>query len=156
MAALNTPESAGKIIEIGGSDVLTYGDMMLDYAQVRGLHRYLIPVPVLTPRLSSHWVHWMTPIPTQIARPLIDGLQNEVIVRDELANKIFPQIQPLDYKTSVQLALDRLEASQIESFWSDALVSSQGDSTNSGVQEHRRNDHRKADSPHRGDPGEGF
>jgi uncharacterized protein YbjT (DUF2867 family) len=127
VAALNTPESAGKIIEIGGSDVLTYGDMMLDYAQVRGLHRYLIPVPVLTPRLSSHWVHWMTPIPAQIARPLIDGLQNEVIVRDDLANKIFPQIQPLDYKTSVQLALDRLEASQIESFWSDALVSSRGD-----------------------------
>ena len=127
VAALNTPESAGKIIEIGGSDVLTYGDMMLDYAQVRGLRRYLIPVPVLTPRLSSHWVHWMTPIPAQIARPLIDGLQNEVVVRDELAKKMFPQIQPLDYKTSVQLALDRLEASQIESSWSDALVSSQGD-----------------------------
>jgi uncharacterized protein YbjT (DUF2867 family) len=127
VAALNTPGSAGKIIEIGGSDVLTYGDMMLDYAQVRGLRRYLIPVPVLTPRLSSHWVHWMTPIPAQIARPLIDGLQNEVVVRDELAKKLFPQIQPLDYKTSVQLALDRLEASQIESSWSDALVSSQGD-----------------------------
>ncbi|MCJ7659446.1 MAG: SDR family oxidoreductase [Anaerolineales bacterium] len=127
VAALNTPESAGKIIEVGGSDVLTYGDMMLDYARVRGLRRYLIPVPVLTPRLSSHWVHWMTPIPAQIARPLIDGLQNEVVVRDRLAKKIFPQIQPLDYKTSVQLALDRLEASQIESSWSDALVSSQGD-----------------------------
>jgi uncharacterized protein YbjT (DUF2867 family) len=127
VAALNTPESIGKIIEIGGSDVLTYGDMMLGYAQVRGLNRYLIPVPVLTPRLSSHWVHWMTPIPSQIARPLIDGLQNEVVVRDDLANEIFPQIQPLDYKTSVQLALDRLEASQIESSWSDALVSSGGD-----------------------------
>ena len=127
VAALHTPESAGKIVEIGGSDVLTYGDMMLDYAQVRGLNRYLIPVPVLTPRLSSHWVHWMTPIPAQIARPLIDGLQNEVVVRDDLAKKIFPNIQLFDYKTSVRLALDRLEASQIESSWSDALVSSQGD-----------------------------
>jgi uncharacterized protein YbjT (DUF2867 family) len=127
VVALDTPESAGKIIEIGGSDVLTYGGMMRDYAQVRGLRRYLIPVPVLTPRLSSHWVHWMTPIPSQIARPLIDGLQNEVVVRDDQAKKLFPQIQPLDYKTSVQLALDRLDASQIESSWSDALVSSQGD-----------------------------
>lgn len=127
VAALNTPESTGKIVEIGGSDVLNYGDMMIDYAKVRGLRRYLIPVPVLTPRLSSHWVHWMTPIPSQIARPLIDGLQNEVIVRDELAKKLFPQIQPLDYRTSVQIALDRLEASQIESSWSDALASSQGD-----------------------------
>ncbi len=127
VTALYTPESAGEIIEIGGSDVLTYGDMMLDYAKVRGLHRYLIPVPVLTPRLSSHWVHWMTPIPAKIARPLIDGLQNEVVVRDELAKNIFPNIQLLDYKTSVRLALDRLEASQVESSWSDALVSSQGD-----------------------------
>ena len=127
VVALKTPESADKIIEIGGSDVLTYGDMMLDYAQVRGLRRYLIPVPVLTPRLSSYWVHWMTPIPTQIAGPLIEGLHNEVVVRDELAKKIFPQIQPFDYKNSVQLALDRLEASKIESSWSDSLVSSQGD-----------------------------
>ena len=127
IAALETPESSDTIIEIGASDVLTYGEMMLDYAKVRGLRRYLIPVPVLTPRLSSHWVHWMTPIPVQIARPLIDGLQNEVIVRNVLATKIFPKIQPLDYQTSVKLALDRLEASQIESSWSDALVSSQGD-----------------------------
>jgi uncharacterized protein YbjT (DUF2867 family) len=127
VTALSTPESAGKIIEIGGSDVLTYGDMMLDYAQVRGLRRYLIPVPVLTPRLSSYWVHWMTPIPTQIAGPLIEGLHNEVVVHDELAREIFPKIQPLDYKSSVQLALDRLEASTIESSWSDSLVSSQGD-----------------------------
>lgn len=127
VAALGTSESSGKIIEIGGSDVLTYGDMLLDYAQVRGLRRYLISVPVLTPRLSSHWVHWMTPIPAQIARPLIDGLQNEVVVRGDLAAKIFPQIKPLNYKTSVRRALDHLEASQIESSWSDALVSSQGD-----------------------------
>ncbi len=102
VTALSTPKSAGKIIEIGGSDVLTYGDMMLDYALVRGLRRYLIPVPVLTPRLSSYWVHWMTPIPTQIAGPLIEGLHNEVVVHDELAREIFPQIQPLNYQTSVK------------------------------------------------------
>ena len=127
VAALETPQSTGRIIEIGGKDVMTYGDMMLDYAEVRGLRRFLIPVPVLTPRLSSHWVHWMTPIPANIARPLIDGLQNEVIVRDDLAVEIFPDIELFDYKTSVRRALARLEASQIESSWSDALVSSQGD-----------------------------
>lgn len=127
IAALDTPESKGKIIEIGGSDVMTYGEMMLDYAKVRGLRRYLIPVPVLTPRLSSYWVHLTTPIPAQISRPLIDGLQNETIVRDDLAEKIFPKIKPIDYKTAVQLALNGLEASQIETSWSDALVSSQGD-----------------------------
>jgi len=63
VAALDVPESAGKIVEIGGSDVLTYEQMMLGYAEVRGLRRWLVPVPVLTPRLSSYWVHWVTPIP---------------------------------------------------------------------------------------------
>jgi uncharacterized protein YbjT (DUF2867 family) len=127
VAAVDTLESLDKIIEIGGSDVMTYGDMMLEYAKVRGLRRYLIPVPVLTPRLSSYWVHWMTPIPAKISRPLIEGLHNEVIVRNELAQKIFPQIKPIDYQTAVRLALARLEASQIESSWSDAIVSSRGD-----------------------------
>jgi uncharacterized protein YbjT (DUF2867 family) len=127
VAALETPVSRGEIIEIGGSNVLTYGDMMMDYAEVRGLHRVLLPVPVLTPRLSSHWVHWMTPIPADIARPLIQGLRNEVIVRDDKARRLFPSIQPIDYQTSVRLALTSLEASQVETAWSDALVTSQGD-----------------------------
>ncbi len=127
VTALETPESRGKVIEIGGSDVLTYGDMMMGYAEVRGLHRLLLPVPVLTPRLSSHWVHWVTPIPAEIARPLIEGLRNEVIVRDDTARRLFPNIQPMDYQTSVRLALASLEASQVETAWSDALVTSQGD-----------------------------
>jgi uncharacterized protein YbjT (DUF2867 family) len=125
--ALNTPESIGKIIEIGGKDVLTYGEMMQQYAQVRGLKRWLLPVPVLTPRLSSHWVHWITPIPKEIARPLIDGLRNEVIIRNDSSSRIFPQIQPMDYQSAVKLALERLEAGRIESRWSDSLASSQGD-----------------------------
>jgi uncharacterized protein YbjT (DUF2867 family) len=127
VSALDTPESAGRIIEIGGRDVLTYGDMMRQYAQVRGLKRWLLPVPVLTPRLSSHWVHWITPIPKEIARPLIEGLRNEVIMRDNTSSQIFPQIEPMDYRTAVKLALDRLEADRIESRWSDSLASSQGD-----------------------------
>ena len=90
VAALVKPESASKIVEIGGSDVLTYGDMMMGYARARGLRRWLLSVPVLTPRLSSYWVHLVTPIPASIARPLIDGLRNEVIVRDTLAQDLFP------------------------------------------------------------------
>ncbi|MBN1148498.1 MAG: SDR family oxidoreductase, partial [Anaerolineales bacterium] len=127
LAALENPGSAGKIIEIGGADVLTYGEMMLGYAQVRGLRRYLLPVPVLTPRLSSYWVHWVTPIPAAIARPLIQGLRNEVVVRSDEARRLFPDIQPVDYRTAVQRALANVEASQVETIWSDALASSQGD-----------------------------
>jgi uncharacterized protein YbjT (DUF2867 family) len=127
VSALDTPGSAGRIIEIGGKDVLTYGDMMQQYAQVRGLKRWLLPVPVLTPRLSSHWVHWITPIPKEIAQPLIEGLRNEVIMRDDTSSQIFPQIEPMDYRSAVKLALGRLEADRIESRWSDSLASSQGD-----------------------------
>lgn len=125
--ALETPESTGKVIEIGGADVLTYGEMMLEYAQVRGLRRWLIAVPVLTPRLSSYWVHIVTPIPAGIARPLIDGLRNEVIVRHPLARELFPQIKPMGYRSAVDLALRDLEARHIETSWSDALVNIQGD-----------------------------
>lgn len=127
VAALQTPESTGRIIEIGGSDVLTYGEMMLGYARVRGLRRWLIPVPVLTPRLSSYWVHWVTPIPAEIARPLIEGLRNEVIVRDDTAQRLFPHVEPLGYQAAVERALAVLDAGHVETAWSDALVTSQGD-----------------------------
>ncbi len=126
-SALESPESVGKVIEIGGSDVLTYGEMMTGYARIRGLQRWLVSVPVLTPRLSSYWVHIVTPIPAAIARPLIDGLRNEVIVRGDLAQVLFPKIKPLDYHTAVASALADLEAHRIETSWSDALANSQGD-----------------------------
>jgi uncharacterized protein YbjT (DUF2867 family) len=125
--ALENPESAGKIIEIGGDEVLTYGEMMTEYASVRGLKRRLIPVPVLTPRLSSHWVHWITPIPAEIAQPLIEGLKNEVIMHDNLAQQLFPEINPIGYRVAVERALDRLKAGLVESSWRDSLSSSQGD-----------------------------
>ena len=88
---------------------------------------WLLPVPVLTPRLSSYWVHLVTPIPASVARPLIEGLRNEVIVRDPSARDLFPQIKPMDYHTAVSLALADLEARHVETSWSDALVNSQGD-----------------------------
>ena len=127
VAALETPESHGQIIEIGGRDVLTYKEMMSTYARLRGLRRFIIPVPVLTPRLSSYWVHVVTPIPSAIAQPLIEGLSVEVIVTDDRARRLFPRITPVDYETAVARALSSLEASDVETSWSDALVSSQGD-----------------------------
>jgi uncharacterized protein YbjT (DUF2867 family) len=126
VAALSNPGSAGKIIEIGGQDVLTYAGMMKGYAEARGLTRQLIAVPVLTPRLSSYWVHLVTPIPAAIAQPLIKGLGNEVIVHDDTALKLFPDVKLLDFKTSVRLALDRMKTQGVETAWSDALTSSQG------------------------------
>jgi uncharacterized protein YbjT (DUF2867 family) len=126
-AALETPQARGRTIEIGGADVLTYGDMMMEFARARGLRRKLLPVPVLTPRLSSYWVHIVTPIPASISRPLIDGLRNEVIVRDDTARRLFPDIQPQGYQKAVELALRDLDAHAVETSWSDALVTSRGD-----------------------------
>jgi hypothetical protein len=87
----------------------------------------MVPVPVLTPRLSSYWVHLVTPVPASIAQPLIQGLRNENIVRSDSALLLFPHIQPMDYQRSVELALEQLDAGNVETTWSDALVTSQGD-----------------------------
>jgi uncharacterized protein YbjT (DUF2867 family) len=125
-AALDVPESAGRVVEIGGADTVTYGDMMTTYAEVRGLRRWMLPVPVLTPRLSSYWVNFVTPIPATIARPLIDGLRNENIVRDRLAQQLFPGVRPVTYREAVRRALDRLETLEVETAWSDALSTSEG------------------------------
>jgi uncharacterized protein YbjT (DUF2867 family) len=127
VGALSTPDSEGQVIEIGGQDVLTYGEMMKLYAEVRGLKRAVVSVPVLTPRLSSYWVHWTTPIPAEIARPLIEGLKNEVIVRDDKAERLFPNVERLNYRTAVARALDRLEHGDAETWWSDAMATSLGD-----------------------------
>lgn len=129
VAALECRESIGRTLEIGGQDVLTYANMMLGYARARGLKRRLIAVPVLTPRLSSYWVHLVTPIPANIAQPLIKGLGNEVIVRDATALQLFPNIPLLDYETAVKLAREKIETHGVETAWSDALTSSMGDKT---------------------------
>jgi len=127
ISALKTPASQGKIIEVGSPNVLTYSDMMMTYARIRGLRRLIVRVPVLTPRLSSYWVHWMTPISAGVVTPLIEGLRNELLVRDPSAKSLFPKIEPIDFETAVRLALARIEEGDIESLWSDALASSQGD-----------------------------
>ena len=125
--ALAVPESSGRIIEIGGSEVITYGEMMMIYADVRGLKRWMVPVPVLTPRLSSYWVNLVTPIPAAIARPLIEGLRTESTVHDPIARQLFPHIQPVDYRTSVERALAQLEPSKIDPNWTDAITTATGD-----------------------------
>ncbi|NNE70450.1 MAG: SDR family oxidoreductase [Rhodothermales bacterium] len=120
--ALNVEESTGRIIEIGGGEVLSYQDMFNGYAARRGLTRPIIGVPVLTPYLSSLWVGLVTPLNSRIARPLIKGLDNEVIVRDDTATELF-DIELLDYETAVDLALARFEKDTVETSWSDAFSS---------------------------------
>jgi uncharacterized protein YbjT (DUF2867 family) len=127
ISALTTSGALNKVIEIGGQEVITYGEMMLGYAEVRGLKRILIPVPFLTPKLSAYWVHWVTPVSAEIAHALVEGLRNEALVTDRSAEEIFPDITPTDYRMAVQVALAKLAASEVETRWTDALTSSLGE-----------------------------
>jgi uncharacterized protein YbjT (DUF2867 family) len=125
VAALESPGAADSAVEIGGADVLTYGAMMLGYAKVRGLHRRLLSVPVLTPRLSSYWVDLVTPIPSSVSRALIEGLRNEVVVRDRRAAELFSEVRPIGYEEAVGCALAELEDGTVATSWTDALASSE-------------------------------
>jgi uncharacterized protein YbjT (DUF2867 family) len=125
--ALETPESEGKMIEIGGATRLTYADMLFAYAKERGLKRLLIPTPFYAPRFSAYWVHMVTPIHWRIVLPLIEGLRAKLVVNDDLAKELFPQIKPLDFQTATYLALRRVRIDKVETSWSDALVTTAGD-----------------------------
>ena len=122
---LEEPRSIGRVLEIGGADVLTYAEMMLAYARIRGLRRRMIPVPVLTPLLSSYWVDLVTPIPAAFSHPLIEGLRSEVIVRDPIAREIF-DFEPMSYMEAVRLALQRIETDTVETFWTSAAGTGTG------------------------------
>lgn len=112
-------EVAGnRVIDIG-SEVMSYGEMMLATARVMGLRRFLIPVPLLTPRLSSYWLALFTPVPYPVARALIDGLGSEVLVRNDEASRLFASV-PLSYEEAVRRAIGEIERDQVVSRWSDA------------------------------------
>ncbi len=126
IAALGKAEALGRVFEIGGPDVITYGDMMLGYAGIRGLKRWLVPVPVLTPRLSSYWVDLVTPIPKAYARTLVEGLRSEVVVTDDSSSRVFG-ITATPYLQAVRLALDRVERGEVETNWAGSFPASPRD-----------------------------
>ncbi len=119
--AIDLPAESSRIYEIGGADVLSYKDMMLGYARLRGLKRTVFVVPLFTPRLSSYWVHLVTPISARIAQPLILGLHNEVIVKAKRATLDFPDVHPVGFETAVSRALDRYRSVGPETTWFDAF-----------------------------------
>ena len=116
---LSVPESVGRIFEIGGPDIITYGDMLHEYAAARQLRRFLISVPVLTPRLSSYWVDLVTPIPAPYSHPLIEGLRSEAIVNDPSARDVF-KIKLIPYAEAVRRALERTRLGEVETYWAGA------------------------------------
>jgi uncharacterized protein YbjT (DUF2867 family) len=90
LGCLKEPATAGLTLDIGGPDIISYREMMLFYARVRGLHRFILTVPVLSPRLSAHWINLITPVPAGVVFPLVEGLKNEVICRDNRIRDLVP------------------------------------------------------------------
>ncbi|WNF25625.1 SDR family oxidoreductase [Streptomyces sp. C11-1] len=119
------PDEVNRTFDIGGPDVMTYRDMMQRYARVARLPRRLIlPVPVLTPTLSSRWVGLVTPVPSSIARPLTESLRHEVVCREDGIRRYVPD--PPDgtvgFDRALRLALQRIQEAQVDTRWSTASV----------------------------------
>lgn len=101
---LTDERTAGQTYDIGGPEIITYRDMMERFARLEGKHLLIIPVPVLTPKLSSYWVALFSPVPPSVSMPLIEGLSNEVICRENSIRDLIP-LQLTSYDTAVQQAL---------------------------------------------------
>lgn len=112
--------TTGEVFDIGGCEVLCYRDIMRTMAEELELPpRWIIPVPVLTPWLSSHWIQLITPLSNRIARPLAEGLKNEVVSRDSRITELIPQ-ELLDVRQAIHAALSQVKAHLVETNWSMA------------------------------------
>jgi uncharacterized protein YbjT (DUF2867 family) len=121
-AAVDIPASESCIYEIGGPEQVSYGEMMLEYAQQRGLRRFMISVPVLTPRLSSLWLGLVTPLYARVGRKLIDSIRHASVVRDDIALRVFP-IRPCGMREAVSRVLHDEDREYAKIRWSDELSS---------------------------------
>lgn len=123
LAAIDLPDGPGDIFEIGGPDQMSYGDIMQEYARQRGLKRWMISVPFLSPRLSSLWLGLVTPVYARVGRKLVDSLRNPTVVTNSRARDVF-SIQPRGVREAIARALVNEDHELAETRWSDALSSS--------------------------------
>lgn len=118
---LDRPDSKGRVLEIGGPEVLTYRQMMERYAAVAGLRRRIIvPVGVLSPRLSSHWINLVTPLPYRLARPLVDSLVNDVVVDTARDIRTVVAHEPLSFDEALRRAISRVQDLNVATAWMDS------------------------------------
>lgn len=120
LGCLEKPETEGRTFDIGGPDILTYRELMETYASEAGLSkRWILPVPVFTPRLSSYWIHLVTPVPAGLARPLAEGLRNPVVCQEHSIRDALP-VPLLSCREAIHLALRLHLQHEIETHWTDA------------------------------------
>lgn len=116
-------ETYGKNYDIGSKEVLTYKEMLLGYARVRRLKRWILTVPVMTPRLSSYWLYFVTSTTYPLAVNLVNSMKVDVVGRDNKLAEMLG-IDPMGYEEAVRLAFDKIEQNLVVSSWKDALITS--------------------------------
>jgi uncharacterized protein YbjT (DUF2867 family) len=119
---LNNEKTFNNSYDIAGDEILTYKEMLLEFASVRGLKRYIWTVPVMTPKLSSYWLYFITSISYKLATSLVDSMKVEVIARGNDINKLL-NLNPLPYKECIRQAFKQIEQNEIVSSWKDSTVS---------------------------------
>lgn len=120
--SLNKEETFDKSFDIGGPDIVSYKEMLLGYARVRKLKRKIFIVPVMTPRLSSYWLYFVTSTSYKLATALVDSMKVEVICRESNINKLLG-IKPVRYEVALERTLSKIESHEIISSWKDSLIS---------------------------------
>jgi uncharacterized protein YbjT (DUF2867 family) len=123
VSAADVEVSESAVVEIGGADRVTYLDIMKEYARQRGLRRIMIPVPVLSPRLSSLWLGLVTPVYARVGRELIDSIRNTTTVEGDSARRLFPRVRPRGIREAIERALLNEDREFAVTRWSDALSS---------------------------------
>lgn len=122
-------ETYNKSYDIGGPDILSYKEMLLRFAKIRGLKRTIIIVPVMTPKISSYWLYFVTATSFSLAKNLVNSMKTEVICKpNNLADLL--KVKLIDYEASIRMAFDKIEQNQVLSSWKDAQTS---DLLNSGI-----------------------
>lgn len=119
--ALLNMKTFRKTFDIGGPDILTYHQMLQGYASVRNLKRLIIPVPVLSPKLSAHWLYFVTSTSFSLAKSLVSSMKNEVVCKESSIRDVIPT-NLLTYKEALQLALDKIQQHSVVSSWKDAIA----------------------------------
>jgi len=121
--AIFNAKAFDKNFDIGGPDILTYKDMLLQFAGKRNLKRRIFIVPVMTPKLSSYWLYFVTSTSYKLAIALVDSMKMEVICRNDEINKILG-IEPMTYLSALDKAFSKIESNEVVSSWKDAYISS--------------------------------
>ncbi len=119
-SVLLNQKAYNRTFDIGGPDVLTFKQMMLGYAKVRKLKRYIVTIPFLSPKISSYWLYFVTSVSYSLAQSLVDSMKNETVVKDDSINEVAPR-KCLTYKEALELAFVKIEQNSIVSSWKDAL-----------------------------------